>query len=79
MATTTTKWTVARRDAWGGIAAYRYRDTAYLVERGGDLDRKWVAYNEETEEWVVCPVAGYAMPTREWAGYAIDAIIGEEN
>lgn len=73
------EWSVARRDQWGGISAYRYRDTDYVVSRGGDCDRRWVAQNEVTGEWITCPIAGHSMPTREWAGYAIDAVIEEAN
>jgi hypothetical protein len=78
MTATTAMWTVARRDAWGGIAAYRYRDTAYLVERGGDCDRYWVVQNEGTGEFVNCPMAGHAMPTRAWAATLIETLIEEE-
>jgi hypothetical protein len=78
MATART-WSVARKDAWGGVAAYRYRDTEYEASRGGEGDRFWVVQHGPTGEFVECPVAGYSMPTRAWAAEAIDAITRETN
>lgn len=75
MTTTNKIWTVARQDAWGGVAEYRYRDTPYLVGRGGDCDRFWVIRNEATGEWVECEIEGHALPTRAYAAQVIEALI----
>lgn len=76
--TTETIWTKASFDAWGGVSEWRYRDTKYLVSRGGEGDRFWVIQNEQTGEFVHCDIKGPSVPTREYAGFVIEALLAKE-